>query len=106
MIARWDARHLSGKVTGIDSCALTNRMKVLQKRGKHHLKRERSLGRGQTPTALLKLLQLLIAQLLYGHHHCFKSSLQTLPKDHVIWLSPQSNAVLVFISRQCNFSNI
>lgn len=31
-IARWDARHLSGKVTGIDSCALTNRMKVLRKR--------------------------------------------------------------------------
>lgn len=74
-----------------------NRMKVLRKR---------EASSKEAPTALLKLLQLLVAQLLYGHHHCFKGSLQTFPEDHVIWLGPQSNAILVFISRQCDFSNI
>lgn len=57
-------------------------------------------------TALLELFQLLAAQLLDGHHHGLKGSLQPLPQDHVVWLCPQPNTILVFIGRQCNFPNI
>ena len=62
--------------------------------------------RKHIPTTLLEPLQLLTAQLLDGRHHHLEGSLQTLPQDHVIWFCPEVNAILVFICRQCNFSNI